>query len=100
MIVGRSRKRSTRRAYYSYSASVGGWTSDDLYPPRAADVTGDHWADILGFGSAGVYFSEVHVRQSTPRNDETFVQPSGGQGRMVGLAVGEFQVVGRCRPGC
>ena len=48
-------------AYYSYSASAGGWTSDDLYPRRAADVTGDHRADILGFGSAGVYFSEFHT---------------------------------------
>ena len=31
-----------------------GWSSDDLYPREVADITGDHQADIVGFGAAGV----------------------------------------------
>jgi Cadherin domain/FG-GAP-like repeat/RTX calcium-binding nonapeptide repeat (4 copies)/Haemolysin-type calcium binding protein related domain len=34
-----------------------GWTNDDLYPRLLADVNGDGMADIVGFGSAGVYVS-------------------------------------------
>ena len=48
-------------AYYSYTATADGWTSADTFPRRSADVTGDHRADLIGFGSAGVYFSEIHV---------------------------------------
>ena len=38
-------------------ANAGGWTSDDLYPRTLADVNGDGMADIVGFGSAGVFVS-------------------------------------------
>jgi len=38
-------------------AGAGGWTSDDLYPRTLADVNADGRADIVGFGSAGVYVS-------------------------------------------
>lgn len=30
-----------------------GWVSNDLYPRAAADVNGDGWADIIGFGAHG-----------------------------------------------
>jgi glucose/arabinose dehydrogenase len=39
----------------SFSPAAGDWTSDDLYPRQLADINGDHMADIVGFGSAGVY---------------------------------------------
>ena len=34
-----------------------GWTSDDAWPRHLADVNGDHMADIVAFGSAGVLVS-------------------------------------------
>ena len=37
--------------------SAGGFTSNDLYPRVLGDVNGDGRADIVGFGSAGVYTS-------------------------------------------
>ncbi|WPB84175.1 matrixin family metalloprotease [Sediminicoccus rosea] len=35
----------------------GGWANDNLTPRSLADVNGDGMADIVGFGSAGVYVS-------------------------------------------
>jgi hypothetical protein len=40
---------------FGADASAGGWTSQDLYPRLLGDVTGDHKADIVGFGGSGVY---------------------------------------------
>jgi hypothetical protein len=40
-----------------FAPGAGGWSSDDLYKRELADVNGDHMADILGFGSSGVYAS-------------------------------------------
>jgi hypothetical protein len=37
------------------AAGAGGWISEDHYPRLLADVNGDHMADIVGFGEAGVY---------------------------------------------
>ena len=34
-----------------------GWSSDNSYPREVADVNGDGMADIVGFGSQGVYVS-------------------------------------------
>ena len=34
-----------------------GWSSDDTYPRELADVSGDHRADIVGFGSPSVHVS-------------------------------------------
>src|SRR5262247_3218168 len=34
-----------------------GWSSDDTYPRKVADVSGDGIADIVGFSSAGVFES-------------------------------------------
>jgi hypothetical protein len=41
----------------AFGTNAGGWSSDDLYPRTLADVNGDGMADIVGFGSAGVYVS-------------------------------------------
>jgi hypothetical protein len=41
----------------AFGPSAGGWSSQDQYPRDLADVNGDGLADIIGFGSAGVYVS-------------------------------------------
>ena len=41
----------------SFGPGAGGWSSDDLYKRELADVNGDGRADIVGFGSSGVYVS-------------------------------------------
>jgi FG-GAP-like repeat len=41
----------------AFGYSAGGWTSNDTYPRVLADVNGDGRADIVGFGSNGVYVS-------------------------------------------
>lgn len=40
---------------FGQTSATGGWTSQDAYPRRLGDVTGDKKADIVGFGSNGVY---------------------------------------------
>ncbi len=40
---------------HSFGASAGGWTSQDHLPRLLADVNADGQADIVGFGSGGVY---------------------------------------------
>jgi hypothetical protein len=44
----------------NFAVGAGGWTTDNIYPRLVADVTGDHHADIVGFGGAGVFVS-THV---------------------------------------
>src|SRR5262245_40340220 len=43
----------------SFGADVagGGWTNNDLYPRRLADINGDGMADIVGFGQRNVFVS-------------------------------------------
>ncbi|MGF6425632.1 FG-GAP-like repeat-containing protein [Bradyrhizobium elkanii] len=41
--------------FENFSPGAGGWISDNLYPRFAADLNGDHRADILGFGHSGGY---------------------------------------------
>jgi hypothetical protein len=41
----------------AFGLNAGGWSSDDIYPRKVADVNGDKQADIVGFGQAGVYVS-------------------------------------------
>src|SRR5262249_31955413 len=52
----------------SFGAAVpaGGWTSQDTYPRLLGDVTGEHLADILGFGNLGVFVSQAGVAQAPP----------------------------------
>jgi len=56
-------------AYNGFGAAneAGGWTNEGIYPRTAADVNGDGRADLVGFGSAGVYVSLA-------REDATFAQ--------------------------
>jgi len=37
--------------------AANGWTTQDGTPRHAADINGDGYADLVGFGSAGVYVS-------------------------------------------
>ena len=41
----------------AFGANAGGWSSQDVYPRTLGDVNGDHMADIIGFGAAGVHVS-------------------------------------------
>jgi hypothetical protein len=41
----------------AFGTNAGGWSSDDLYPRKLADVSGDGVPDIVGFASNGVYVS-------------------------------------------
>ena len=40
---------------FGLSASSGGWSNQDVYPRTLADMNGDGKADVVGFGSKGVY---------------------------------------------
>lgn len=42
---------------FGQSAAGGGWTTFKTYPRAVADVNGDGKADIIGFGSIGVFVS-------------------------------------------
>jgi len=41
----------------NFGMDAGGWTDNNLYPRTLADTNGDGKADIVGFGSKGVYVS-------------------------------------------
>jgi enterochelin esterase-like enzyme len=41
----------------AFGTNAGGWSSDNTYPRKLADVSGDTRADIVAFSSAGVYES-------------------------------------------
>jgi len=41
----------------AFGVDAGGWSSDNTYPRKLADVSGDTRADIVAFSSAGVYES-------------------------------------------
>jgi Ca2+-binding RTX toxin-like protein len=50
-------------AEFGTSNASGGWTSQDLFPRKVADVDGDggHRADIVGFGGNGVFVAQSFV---------------------------------------
>jgi hypothetical protein len=52
----------------NYGFTAGGWRIDQ-HPRAMADTTGDHRADIVGFGNAGVYVSRAQAdgRFETPQ---------------------------------
>jgi hypothetical protein len=39
----------------NFAVGAGGWTNETTYPRLVADVTGDHRADIIGFGTSGAW---------------------------------------------
>jgi hypothetical protein len=49
----------------AFGPNAGGWSSDDTYPRKLADITGDGKADIIGFGSTGVSTSPFGLSAST-----------------------------------
>jgi serralysin len=53
---------------FGVAANAGGWASNDSFPRRVVDVNGDGRADIVGFGSSGVYVSLANA-------DGTFAGP-------------------------
>ena len=55
-------------ASFGADAAAGGWVNNDTYPRRVGDVNGDGFADIVGFGSNGVYVA-------VGRGDGTFADP-------------------------
>ena len=42
------------KVHNNFSVKVGGWGSQNAYPRHLADVNGDGFVDIIGFGSGGV----------------------------------------------
>ncbi|RYY44266.1 MAG: VCBS repeat-containing protein [Sphingomonadales bacterium] len=42
-------------ATFGSNAAAGGWASSNTYPRTVADINGDGRADLVGFGSAGVF---------------------------------------------
>lgn len=59
----------------NFAVGAGGWSSQDLYPRHIADVNGDGFNDIVGFGQAGVWVS---------------FGSANGSFRAAGLAVSSF----------
>jgi len=41
----------------NFAVGAGGWSSQDLYPRHVADMNGDGFGDIVGFGHAGTFVS-------------------------------------------
>jgi hypothetical protein len=41
----------------AFGPGAGGWSSQNLYPRKLADINNDGNADIVGFGGDGVYVS-------------------------------------------
>ncbi|WP_150291278.1 FG-GAP-like repeat-containing protein [Sphingobium estronivorans] len=41
----------------NFAVGTGGWTSQDSYPRHVADLNGDGYGDIVGFGFAGMWAS-------------------------------------------
>ena len=54
----------------NFAVNAGGWSSEDKYPRHVADVNGDGYADIIGFGQAGtlVAFGSANGAFSAPVN--------------------------------
>lgn len=46
--------------FNNLTPGAGGWSSNNLYPRFAADLNGDHHADLVGFGYPGV-FDNLHL---------------------------------------
>jgi hypothetical protein len=64
-----------------WGTQTGGWSSQDTYPRFIADVTGDGFADIVGFAQNGVYVSRnTTVGVTAP----TFVAGSSFWGTQTG----------------
>jgi hypothetical protein len=54
----------------AFAPGAGGWASEDAYPRHVADVNGDGFADIVGFGQS-------NVQVALGKGDGTFKAPTG-----------------------
>jgi VCBS repeat protein len=45
----------------NFGTNAGGWSSQTLYPRLVGDISGDHHADIVGFGSPGAAVGLFHT---------------------------------------
>jgi Ca2+-binding RTX toxin-like protein len=61
----------------NFAVGAGGWTSEDMYPRHVADMNGDGYADIVGFGYAGTWVSYGSANGTFA--DPTMVVASFGQ---------------------
>ena len=50
-------KATSNVSVANFAVNAGGWSSEDKYPRHVADVNGDGYADIVGFGQAGTLVS-------------------------------------------
>jgi hypothetical protein len=66
----------------AFGAGAGGWNSNDTFPREVADITGDAKADIVGFGSSGVWSSASSVSASmmSAASDSASNTTTGGAG--------------------
>src|SRR5262245_9294972 len=64
-----------------WGTQTGGWSSQDTYPRFIADITGDGFADIVGFAQNGVYVAvNTHAGVTAPK----FVAGSSFWGTQTG----------------
>jgi Ca2+-binding RTX toxin-like protein len=61
----------------NFGVTAGGWASEDLYPRHVADMNGDGYADIVGFGYAGTWVSYGSANGTF--SDPSFVVANFGQ---------------------
>ena len=71
-------------AGYGKSAAGGSWTSNNDYPRRIADVNGDGRADVIGFGSDGVYVSTANNAATGGLNSMVFAYAGFGEAPSAG----------------
>ena len=66
----------------AFGSNAGGWSSNDTFPREVADITGDAKADIVGFGSSGVWSSASAVSASmmSAASDSASITTTGGAG--------------------
>ena len=65
-------------AGFGKGTAAGGWSSQDTYPRRVADVNNDGRADVIGFGAEGVFISTASNAATGGLNATTFAYAGFG----------------------
>jgi len=84
-------------AHYSYADLVAnsGWLTDDAYHRTVEDVNGDGLADLVGFGTDGVYVALNEGGSATPgQADPSAIDVSGDSGAVLDSLNSIERVVG------